>query len=488
MKIVVLGGGTAGWLSALFAKSILPQADITVVQNKEIGIIGVGEATTPHLVSFLYNIGIDPIDVIRETSGTLKYGIDFENWNGDGKRYFHAFGEKITEFVIPNIFAKGNDDYFVKKLIYENKNIDEYRYLPSLAYSNKVNVNNTEWAIHFDANKLADYMEKFGTRNGIKIIESLYKNSILDESGKISKLCFEDGNELECDFVFDCSGFARLLVGGLYKEKWKSYSAHLPMKKAIPFWLESEEEIRPYTKAIAMKYGWMWNIPLQHRIGSGYIFDSDYIDENQALEEAEQYYGTKLKINKIIPFNTGRLENCWVKNCMAVGLSSNFIEPLESTSLWAVVGQLDAFRHFLNEIEDCDQKSVELFNEILSNALDEKMHFVYLHYMTKRNDSEFWKNFRKDYPPPEKFVELLEKIKYGNIRYYDFVNMKRSSGFALSSYLQICAGLGIFENKLNNAPYANISPTPEEYKHMIDINCEQGISHREFLKMISRDS
>jgi tryptophan halogenase len=481
MKIVILGGGTAGWCCALFAKSVFPQSEITLVQNKEIGIIGVGEATTPHLITFLRNVGINPVDVIKETNGSIKNGICFENWNGDGKKYFHGFGENLSDFKVTNVFGTTSTDFFLKKLIYENKNIDEYRYLPALSFNNKVDVVNTSWAIHFDANKLADYMERVGCARGVKVTEGLYKNSILDEHGKITKICFEDSSELECDFVFDCSGFARLLVGGLYKEKWKSYSKYLPMKKAIPFWLESEDEIRPYTKAIAMKYGWMWNIPLQHRIGSGYIFDSDYINEEQALDEAEQYYGTKLKINKIIPFNTGRLENFWVKNCMSVGLASSFIEPLESTSLWVTVSQLDTFRQFLNEIKETDQKSIDLFNTIMSNTLDKTMHFIYLHYITKRNDSDFWKNFRKDYPVPKEFSNLLEKIKSGNIRYFDFKDSKASAVFELNNYLQVSAGIDIFEKQLNISAYELVNPTPDSYKELINMKIKQAISHRNFL-------
>ena len=133
MKIVILGGGTAGWCCALFAKSVFPQSEITLVQNKEIGIIGVGEATTPHLITFLRNVGINPADVIKETNGSIKNGICFENWNGDGKKYFHGFGENLSDFKVTNVFGTTSTDFFLKKLIYENKNIDEYRYLPALS-------------------------------------------------------------------------------------------------------------------------------------------------------------------------------------------------------------------------------------------------------------------------------------------------------------------------------------------------------------------
>ena len=483
MKIVILGGGTAGWSTALFAKSVFPLGEVTLIQSKKIGIIGVGEATTPSYVNFLRDIDIDPFDVIKATNGSVKNGIFFENWNGDGKKYFHPFGEDIANFQVKNVINCNAEEFYFKRLLQEHKDISEYRYLPTLSYSNKVDTDNTNWSLHFDANNLADYLEKVGIQRGINIIEGKYERAILDDIGKITKLCLDYDREVECDFVFDCSGFARLIIGGLYKQKWISYANNLPMKKAIPFWLDSEEEVRPYTGAIAMKYGWMWNIPLQHRIGSGYIFDSDYIDENQALSEAEEYYGRKLEIRKIISFDPGRLENFWVKNCMAVGLSSSFLEPLESTSLMVSVDQLKIFRQFLNEIKDNNEASADMFNGIMSSMVDTMKNFIYLHYLTKRNDSEFWKNFKENHPIPDSLAPLFTKIKSSTIRRYDLPNTL--AGFSLISYIQVCSGLELFEKKFDVSAFGDISPSPEQYKQIIDTLLPNAMSHRQFLNSLT---
>jgi tryptophan halogenase len=240
------------------------------------------------------------------------------------------------------------------------------------------------------------------------------------------------------------------------------------MKCAIPFWLESENDIEPYTSSTAMKNGWIWKIPLQHRIGSGYIFDSDYITVDQAIEEAESFYSRSLKINKVINFDPGRLENFWVKNCISVGLSSSFLEPIESTSLWVTTSQLDILRHFLSDLINPKEQSIKLFNETMNKTLDELSYFVYLHYMTKRKDSLFWEDFRHKNKIPAEFRERFENLKNGNLRWLDIVNDKVSCNFALANYLQVADGLKLLENQLDIRGYEQLNPTPKQYKEICD--------------------
>lgn len=485
LNLLVLGGGTAGWITALFLRKIFPDFKIDLVQSKDVGIIGVGEATTPHIVNFLRSVDIDPIDVINFTSGSIKNGISFENWNGDWKRYFHSFADKVTNFEIPNIFDGYCNDFYLKSLINNQSDFEKYVYQINLAYQNKVDLDRTNWALHFDANKFAEYLEMIGKKRNINVIEGNLKSATNDENGNIKIITLESGQQFNVDFVFDCSGFARLLIGKHYGEKWISYSKYLPMKKAIPFWLENEEDkIEPYTSSIAMKYGWIWKIPLQHRIGSGYIFDSNYIDENQALDEAEHFFHRKLKINKIISFDAGKFENFWVKNCISVGLSSSFIEPLESTSLFLSVGQLELLKHFVNEMFSPSVSGIKLFNEIVSNNMDDTLNFVYLHYITKRKDSNFWKSFKDNYPVPEKLKSLLEILKENNVRYFDIDNVKTTVSFPQYSFLQVCNGLEIFENKINFHGYGNLTPSTETYKKIVDELSSNSPDHKIFLQSI----
>lgn len=485
-EYVILGGGSAGWITALAVRKIFPQANITVIQSKSIGIIGVGEATTPHVVNFLKGHDVDPLDIVRRTNGTIKNGISFENWNGDNKRYFHSFFEKIESFRIPGIFDHSGDDYFKRTLIAMGLNFEDHIYQQRLAYSGKIDLTNTNWALHFDATKFADSLEERGRIRGINVVDGNFKNCIQDENGFIKKLILEDGREFPCNFVFDCTGFARLLIGKLFKQEWVSYKKYLPAKKAIPFWLESETEINPYTKSIAMKNGWMWNIPLQHRVGAGYVFDSDYISVNQAKEEVEKYLGHEIEVRKVIDFEAGRYKNVWVKNCMAVGLSANFIEPLESTSLWLTTSQIQLFKQFLNEIDNPTDKGLELFNRMIGNEVDDKSHFVYIHYLTKRTDSEFWKNFKDNNPVPDALKERLELIKTSALKHYHIDNVVTPAVFPLHSYLEVCNGLQLFEEPMNITNYENIEPSPKEYKELISKIIQTVPSHRELLNHLQK--
>jgi tryptophan 7-halogenase len=482
-KYVILGGGTAGWLTALFIKKTFPDSNVTVIQSKVLGIIGVGEATTTHIVSFLRSLDIDPLDVIRKTSGTIKNGISFENWNGDGKKYFHAFADRIVDFYIPNIFDTECADFYLKNLIQKKLPQEEYVYQSKLAANNRVDIDKTAWAIHFDSTKFAEYLEEVGKLRNIQIIEEDYTHCRQDDYGNIRELYLKNGKSVNCDFVFDCSGFSRLLIGEVYKGKWNSFSNHLPMKKGIPFWLNQEDEIKSYSTATAMKYGWMWQIPLQHRIGAGYIFDSDYINEDQALTEAEEHLGLKCKVNKIIPFEAGRFDNFWIKNCIAIGLSSHFLEPLEATSIWMSIFQLNTLRQFLNELTNQNQNSISKYNKVVTDNVDDSMTFIYLHYITKRNDSDFWKNFKNNTVIPKKLQDIFHLIKEGNLRSYD----TPLNSFSLTSYLFVCGGLDMFENLINIGEYENIVPSPPLYKEIINNQYLKSQKHRDFLNGLNYD-
>jgi tryptophan halogenase len=484
-NIIVLGGGSAGWLTAIWAKKLIPDNEVTLVQSKEVGIIGVGEASTPHLPMFLNNLGIDVKDLIKKTNGSIKNGINFVNWNGDGQRYFHSFFEDLTDFSIGNITIKDGFDYYLKTLIHNELNFEDFLYQFRLAYDNRIDLKHTSWSIHFDSKLFAEYLETFGRQLGIKIIEKNFTSATQNNSGFITSIKLDSGQILDCDFLFDCTGFAKLIIHKLYDQKWISYSDYLPMKCAIPFWLESDNDIEPYTSSTAMKNGWMWKIPLQHRIGSGYIFDSDYINVDQAINEAENFYSRSLKINKIINFDPGRMENFWVKNCISVGLSSSFLEPIESTSLWVTTSQLDLLQHFLSDLLNPREQSLKIFNKTMNKTLDELSYFVYLHYMTKRQDSQFWKEFREKNLVPDGFRELFENLKNGNIRYLDIINENVSCNFQLASYLQVANGLKLFENPPDISGYKKLNPTLTQYKEIcMNYTRQYSIKNKIFLQNI----
>ena len=365
------------------------------------------------------------------------------------------------------MFSHSCWDYYNKVLISKDLPFNDYLYQTRLAYENKVDLKNTAFAIHFNTFKFAEYLRWFSESKNIQVIEGDFKSADLNNNKFITKIHLEK-QTVDCDFVFDCSGFSRLLIGGIYKQEWISYKKYLPMNKAISFWLEPQDHIPSYSAAIAMKYGWMWKIPLQDRTGCGYVFNDEYINEHQAQQEAEDFFQRKLEVRKVIDIDAGRYCNVWVKNCIAVGLSGNFIEPLEATSIWLQLALLDNLKHFLNEIDDPQEKSIELFNEIIGNEVDEKMNFVYLHYMTKRSDSEFWREFREKHPMPNRLAKLWPYIKENNLRYYQVNDVMCPAKFPIMSYLWVCKGLELFENNIEMSRHGEIHPSPEIYQGIID--------------------
>lgn len=468
-KFVVMGGGTAGWFTALFLKKILPNHNITLIESSSIGTIGVGEATTPHIVNLIKYLDINLNDLLKNTLGTIKNGISFENWNGDNKKYFHGFDENLTNFSLPPLFDSDCFNFYMKNLINSELDFKDYLYIHKLSYSNKVDLNNINYAIHFDANLLANFLKTIAIKRGIKHIDGVFKNVVTDNNNNITNIVLKDKKNIDLDFVFDCSGFARLIIQNHYNQKWISYQNHLPMKKTIIIPKE-KEELFPYTKAIAMKNGWIFEIPLNHRIGRGYVFDSDYIDEEQALKEAEEFYNEKIKIKKVINFKSGRMDNLWVNNCIAIGLSASFVEPLESTSLYLTVQQLFLLKHFMNDLFTQDKLSINLYNEICKSNMDEVMCFIYLHYITKRKDSKFWKEFKHKNKVPKVFKNILKRLKNNNLQNYNFFSNKAQPLFSLSSYIQVANGLELFKNNNNNDIYKDIIPSSIEYKNIIEQN------------------
>jgi tryptophan halogenase len=484
-NIIVLGGGTAGYFTALYLRKNFPNFSITLIESKEIGIIGVGEATTPNVIDFLYSININPIHLIKNINGTIKNGISFENWNGDNKKYFHGFLPKnqLNQFSLPPIFGYDCYTYYLKTLIKNKLNFNEYTYAAALSYKNKIDLNNLSYALHFDANALADYLRPISLERKIKIIDGKLKEIQVDNKDFITSVILEDNDKIDCDFIFDCTGFSKILIGKHFKQKWISYKKNLPINKAILFPREykKNESIFPYTKSIALENGWMFQIPLQHRIGRGYLFDDNYINEEIAIKEVEKLLNEKIEVKKIIKFEAGRFENVWVKNCMAIGLSSSFIEPLESTSIFLTVAQLTTLNHFFDDLFNDNQKSKNLFNEIMGKNMDDTLGFVYLHYITNRNDSNFWKNFHKN-EIPESFKENLNLIKENNLRFFNIKDGRQTAAFPLSSYLEVSNGIDIFKKDVNLDNYENLQPNLKNYKELIDIKIKNAIDHEIFLK------
>jgi tryptophan halogenase len=485
-NIVVVGGGTAGWLTALFAKHLFKNSSITLIESKTIGILGAGEGTTPSIISFLSRIGIDPYDLIVKTKGSIKQGISFENWNGDNKKYFHEFTAKnrFNNFSFLPIFSHDCYHYYIKNMISQKKDLTKYLYPAILSYKDKIDIKNVSFALHFDAVHLAEFLKNIALARGINRIEEDVFDVELNEKGFVEKIITKN-KKVNVDFVFDCSGFKRLIIGKKYKTKWISYKKWLPMDSAIAFPMSIEDKVNPYTSAIAMKNGWIWKIPLQHRYGSGYVYDSNYINEQEALDEASNFFNKKLEIVNRFKFEAGRYENIWVNNCISIGLSSGFTEPLEATSLWLSTSHLEMLAHYLETMKFHNKKIVENFNIRVRENNDNVRDFIFYHYLTKRNDSLFWKDFKKNKFDLHKEIPLINNFINNENSIYDFTFQKGIVSFGIESHYQVGHGLDLLEIKKENW-FDYQRPSIEDYfKTVNTVEKFDTMDHRQFLNRMN---
>jgi tryptophan halogenase len=366
MRYVVVGGGTAGWLTALYINKHFPDDQVTVIASSEIGILGAGEGTTPPFIDFLKEVDISEKDLYDNCKATIKNGIKFTNWNGNNDEYFHNFTTGLN-------------------------------------------------ALHFDASLLAKYFQNLATSRGVELIDDEVVYMQCHPNEDIESFVLKSGNVEHADFVFDCSGFRRFIIGGFYKSNWTEYS--MPCKRAIPFFLPNDgQNLPPYTESIAMKYGWIWKIPVQGRYGCGYVFDSSMTTDEDAKEEIRQYLGHDFVSPRTFNFSAGAYDKCWINNCMAVGLSAGFIEPLEATSIWV---QIMALRIFVQVFGEANAK--EKLNSDVKEINEDVLSFLYYHYMSERVDSDFWRYFTTNNKIPDKLSNMLKSPNmFSTLKKYNF--------------------------------------------------------------------
>jgi tryptophan halogenase len=454
LNIVVVGGGTAGWLTALTMNKIIKNKTITLIESDSIGILGAGEGSTPNFPELIKILDIDYSDFMNKTKSTHKLGISFENWNGDGKKYMHPFTAEKGDFDWTIFNGKNIANEYLGYLFKNNIDIDDVVLSNKMAWENKTPSHMNMYGYHFDANIVAKYFREVAESRGIKRIEGIVTNFVKDSNDNISTIKFENNDTIEnIDFLFDCSGFNRLVIGKEYNTNWKSYEDKLFVNTAMPFFLpQSKTEINPYTRAIAMKYGWMWMIPLQHRWGCGYIFDDKYINSEEAKKEVEEFFGYDIETNRTIKFNAGRFEKTWQGNCIAIGLSSGFTEPIEATSIFTAVNQLALVsEERINTFLSGNTKIREDYNLAFSMINDDVSDFLQFHYFTKRKDTPFWKDyFFKSY----KTSKLKKKINLWKTQTPKLVDFMYES-FGLANWLLVGIGLDYFKKDMFIESYRN---------------------------------
>lgn len=503
-NIVVVGGGSAGWLTALTAKRKYPKLNVIVIESKDIGILGAGEGSTPYLPAFLETLGISFEDLVKNCDATLKNGIRFTNWNNQNDFYHHGFSFTDSALGTEALSSKFlSVSPILLSSIMLNNNLKDVDFTEMVSESNKVpfvleknkdgktlldykKIGYTSF--HFNATKLAARFKEIGLERGIQVFEDTIEKVHLDENNNVTKLDLDSGSSVLCDFVFDCSGFHRLIIGKTFNSKWKSYKQFLPTDSAIPFFLDMTDKIPPYTEAIAMKYGWMWKIPLQNRFGCGYVYDSSLISEEQAIKEVEEFLGFvphyPRKDKGGFSFSPGAFEEPWQNNCVAVGLAANFVEPLEATSLWVSMVELTeifASPDFL--INNCPEVRAE-FNKVVVSMNDDILDFIYFHYMSLRKDTAFWEKFSYENAPEtlKNRLDVWQKRMPGRA---DNGNHWNSKSWFLVGSAQEKINKDLAKEYIDMSDeYSEAVSRYDYYKKYRDYKVSECVDHREFLEAL----
>ena len=399
-KVLIVGGGSAGWMTAAaFAETLGPNCQITVVESEEIGTVGVGEATIPPIRYFNQRLGIDEATFVAQTNGSFKLGIQFVDWARIGHSYFHPFGQHGAEFDQVPFYHYWMRERLAGRI---DGPIDDFSMAWAMAKAGKFShpipdrrqIQSTfDYAYHFDAGLYARYLRGYAEARGVKRVEGRVVDVQLDgASGAIAGITLDDGRELSAQFFVDCSGFRGLLIEGALQAGYENWQNWLPCDRAVAAPSESEEELEPYTRSTAKMAGWQWRIPLQHRTGNGYVHCSEFIGEDEATETLlGSINGAPLADPRVLRFVTGRRKSFWVKNCVAIGLSAGFMEPLESTSLHLI--QYGILR-LLALFPDSEMSPLlaQEYNAQTSAEYERVRDFLILHYKaTSRDDGELWR-------------------------------------------------------------------------------------------------
>jgi len=442
--VVIAGGGTAGWMAAaLFSRVLGSHCRIHLVESDEIGIVGVGEATIPHIRVFNELLGIDENDFLKHCQGSFKLGIEFVNWGRIGDRYTHGFGpvgSPLSGVAFHHYWLRQRATASVADLDAFSLNCSApcaAKYVNAQPQMQGSPLADLSSAYHFDARLYAAYLRKYAEARGVQRTEGKIASVDLDpQAGHVSALVMESGERIVGDFFIDCTGTRALLIEGALDSGYEDWRHWLPCDRALAVPCESVEPLLPLTRSTAHSSGWQWRIPLQHRIGNGHVYSSPYISDDEAASVLmNNLDGRPLGEPRLIKYVTGRRKTFWKKNCVAVGLASGFLEPLESTSIHliqtAVMRILSNFPHL-----GFSQADIDHYNRETRLEYEGIRDFIITHYhVTERTDSPFW-NYCRTMEIPDSLARRLALFR-SNGRVLRELSIQL---FAESSWVQVLLG------------------------------------------------
>jgi tryptophan halogenase len=444
-SIAIVGGGTAGWLAASMLARALPgtRTVITVIESAQIGTVGVGEATIPPIIDVLRFLSIDEGDFIRHTQATYKLGIKFSDWKQRGHSYWHpfgTFGAPINRRPFYHCWHKAQAAGLAPRF-------NDFSLCATLGDADKfcfpdskpdAPASGLRYALHFDATLVAKYLRSYAARLGVARIERTVAGATRRADGFLDALQFSDGSTLQADLYIDCSGFRGVLIEGILGTGYLDWSAMLPCDRAVAFPTGSRAARAPYTHSRARSAGWHWRIPLQHRVGNGYVYCSAHCSDDEAHEDLMTTVGEKpLADPRFLRFVTGRRKLLWNRNCVALGLASGFLEPLESTSIHLVTsGIYHLLEHFPDK--NFDQTNIDSYNSELIDESERVRDFIVLHYcLTQRDDAPLWR-YCQSMDIPDSLRQRIEMYRRtGRIRW------RGGELFTDLSWFYIFDGLGM---------------------------------------------
>lgn len=445
-EVVIVGGGTAGWMAAAALSSMLGPGlcRVTLVESEEIGTVGVGEATLPHMRTFNEAIGLDEAEMMRTTNATFKLGIEFVDWGYKGSRYIHPFGLHGGPSVGLNFHhqwlraAQSGHAFDIEDFSFAIAAARQRRF--AFPDKDKSALGSTyDYAYQFDASRFAQYLRGFAEARGVKRVEGKIVDAALDtESGDVASVKLQSGEMVAGDLFIDCSGFRSLLLGETLGVGFEEWTKWLPCDRAFAVPSQRTADLMPITRSTAREAGWQWRIPLQHRTGNGHVFSSSFIGEDEAADTLMRNLDAEaLGEPRLLRFKAGRRSSSWKRNCVALGLSSGFLEPLESTSIYLVqVGLMNFVQLFPGK--RVDPRLAEEFNRRVDVEYERVRDFLILHYhLNSRDDGELWK-YCHEMEVPESLTEKMRLFRHrGHIEKY------KDGLFSPPSWLSVYLGQGL---------------------------------------------
>jgi tryptophan halogenase len=455
MKIVIVGGGTAGWITAAFFVKHTKGHDVTVIESSKIPIIGAGEGSTGSLPWFVKTgsvVGetswadglVNEMDFLRKTKATLKLGIRMQNWKGDGTHYYSPFhGSPTDTLAVDSTFLTSILKYDKSHFSSLHSWMMDDKLSTFTKRNDRISVGLDNHSYHFDGHEVGKYFKEVCIKKGIKVIDSEVTDTQFDTNEYLQSIKLANGDTINSDFWFDCTGFSKVLMGKT-KNKWVSYKDNLPTNTAVPFSTDVfSKTVKFETHAEAMNAGWMWRIPLQNRYGNGYVFSDEFQSYDKSVEEVEKKLGHSIEPIKTIKFEPGRYEKTWYNNIAAVGLSSHFLEPLEATAIHiSIISVSNLLFHFL-KTKECivSESNRNKYNTMINSMIDDYKDFIQMHYLTGRDDTPFWKFIKNELVITDKNKEYIELSKFRLLNRYDISTDIGTPGWPLWSHILHNAGL-----------------------------------------------